>query len=184
MPAGSGSIGVIWSFRLSAGLPWAAAAVVGGILFASAPIAFLTRLLGIFLLASVAYRHLTRGRGLRLPLRGFAMVGAALSFLSALLGSIGPMMTPFFLAYGLMKGAFIGTEALSTVIMHITKIAVYGKMAVLTWENAVIGLFLGPAMILGSFVGKRILDRLPERLFLLLIEGFLIVVGLGFLIRG
>lgn len=94
------------------------------------------------------------------------------------------MMTPFFLAYGLVKGAYIGTEALATVIMHITKIAVYGKMAVLTWANVAIRLILGPAMILGSFVGKQILDRLPERVFLLLIEGFLIVVGLGFLIRG
>lgn len=35
------------------------AAVIGGILFASVPITFLTRLLGVFLLATVVYRHLT-----------------------------------------------------------------------------------------------------------------------------
>ena len=32
-------------------------------------------------------------------------------------------MAPFFLAYGLIKAAYIGTQALSTVIMHVTKLS-------------------------------------------------------------
>jgi hypothetical protein len=39
-------------------------------------------------------------------------------------------------------------------------------------------------MILGSFVGKKILDLLPERIFIFLIETTLLIAGLGFLIRG
>ena len=39
-------------------------------------------------------------------------------------------------------------------------------------------------MILGSYVGKKILDRLPERLFIFLIETTLIVAGIGFLVHG
>jgi hypothetical protein len=46
------------------------------------------------------------------------------------------------------------------------------------------GLALGPIMIVGSFVGKQVLDRLPERVFVWLIEATLIVAGLGFLISG
>ncbi|MGH7830024.1 MAG: sulfite exporter TauE/SafE family protein [Candidatus Binatia bacterium] len=89
-------------------------ALIGGFLFASAPLPVLTRLLGIFLIAVVVYRHISKGSTLRLPLRSFAVVGAVFSFLSALLGSVGPIMIPFFLAYGLVKGALIGTEALAT----------------------------------------------------------------------
>ena len=37
---------------------------------------------------------------------------------------------------------------------------------------------------LGSYLGKKILDRLPERLFILLIETTLLVAGIGFLIHG
>jgi uncharacterized protein len=88
------------------------AALIGGFLFASAPLSFLSRLLGVFLIAVVVYRHRGKGSTLQLPLRSFAVVGAVLSFLSALLGSVGPIMIPFFLAYGLVKGALIGTEAL------------------------------------------------------------------------
>jgi len=160
------------------------AALVGGVLFASAPLSFLKRLLGIFLLGTVAYRHLGKQKSLRLPLRGFAVIGAVFSFLSALLGSVGPIMAPFFLAYGLVKGAYIGTEAFATVVMHVTKLVAYGGTAILTLQSVAAGLALGPIMVLGSFIGKKILDRVPERLFVLLIEGTLIIAGLGFLVRG
>jgi hypothetical protein len=62
---------------------------------------------------------------LRPPAPAFAGIGAGASFLSALLGSVGPLMAPFFLPYGLVKGAYIGTEALSTLVMHVTKLVAY-----------------------------------------------------------
>lgn len=160
------------------------AALVGGVLFATAPLSFLRRLLGVFLLATVAYRHVGKTSALRPSLRGFAILGAVFSFLSALVGSVGPIMAPFFLAYGLIKGAYIGTEAFATVVMHVTKLVAYGAMSVLALKGVVAGLALGPIMIFGSFVGKKILDRLAERIFVLLIEATLVIAGLGFLIRG
>ncbi|HEV2223663.1 MAG TPA: sulfite exporter TauE/SafE family protein [Candidatus Acidoferrales bacterium] len=158
-------------------------ALLGGFLFAKAPLAALTRLLGAFLLLIVVWRHL-RPKPKSFPVASFAGIGAGASFLSALLGSVGPIMAPFFLAYGLVKGAYIGTEALSTVVMHIVKLIAYRQTAVLTLSGALIGLGLGPVMILGSFLGKRILDRLPQKVFVAIIEGVLIVAGLFFLVRG
>ena len=74
--------------------------------------------------------------------------------------------------------------SLLTVVMHVAKLVAYGGTSILTIDNVIAGLALGPIMIFGSFVGKRILDRLPERLFVLIIEATLIIAGLGFLIRG
>jgi uncharacterized membrane protein YfcA len=111
-------------------------------------------------------------------------VGAVFSFLSALLGSVGPIMIPFFLAYGLVKGALIGTEALATVVMHVTKLVAYGSTAILTSHSVTVGLGLGLIMIFGSLIGKKILDRLPEKIFIFLIEATLIIAGLRFLIYG
>lgn len=159
-------------------------AILGGVLFARAPIVALTRLLGLFLLVVVLWRHLRRGPPLRPPLRSFALIGAASSFLSALLGSVGPLMAPFFLAYGLVKGGYIATEALSTVVMHVAKLAAYQGTAVLTLHAIEIGLALGPIMVVGSWTGKRIVDRLPERVFIFLIEATMTGAGLLFLIRG
>jgi hypothetical protein len=159
-------------------------ALVGGYLFATAPLSALTRLLGAFLLLVVVWRHLRPKRTTSFPVPAFAGIGAGSSFLSALLGSVGPLMAPFFLAYGLVKGAYIGTEALSTVVMHVTKLVAYRQTSILTRSDVVIGLALGPIMILGSFLGKRIVDRLPERVFVVIIEAVLVIAGLTFLIRG
>jgi uncharacterized protein len=187
-----GNASRVWFNRHELELPvvgWFAAggvpaALVGGFLFASTPVSFLMRLLGLFLIMTVVYRRIGNVNALRIPLGGFAILGAVFSFLSALLGSIGPVMIPFFLAYGLVKSSLIGTEALATVVMHVTKLVAYQRFSILTSDGIVIGLVLGSIMILGSFVGKKILDWLPERLFVLLIEATLIVAGIGFLVHG
>jgi len=159
-------------------------ALLGGYLFAKAPLHFLTRLLGAFLLLVVVWRHVRPKRPRPFPVAAFAGIGAGASFLSALLGSVGPIMAPFFLAYGLVKAAYIGTEALSTVVMHVTKLFAYRQTGVLTQSGVLIGLGLGPIMIGGSFLGKLIVDRLPERVFVTIIEAVLGVAGLLFLVRG
>ena len=159
-------------------------AFVGGLLFASAPLSPLTRLLGLFLLLTVAWRHVRPGPPRRPPLRGFVLIGGLFSFLSALLGSVGPLMAPFFLAFGLVKGAYIGTEALCTVVMHVTKLVAYGQASILSARSVAIGVAVGPLMIAGSALGKRIVDRLPERAFVVIIEGVLVVAGVAFLVGG
>lgn len=157
-------------------------AVMGGIVFATAPAPFLRKLLGIFLLVTVAYRHTTIGREARFGVQGFVGVGAVFAFLSALLGSVGPLMAPFFLAYGLVKGAYIGTEALSTVVMHVAKLVVYGGFSLVSLGTLATGLLIGAVLILGSYLGKRILDRVPERVFPLLVEAVLVIAGLQFIV--
>lgn len=173
------SYGVVRWFALGA-VP---AAVAGSLLFASAPVEPLKRVLGAFLLLMVAGRRFgPRALGhIRLPLAAFAGIGAGSGFLSALLGSVGPLMAPFFLAVGLVKDAYIGTEALATVIVHATKLVTYQQVALLTPANALAGVMLGPVMILGSIVGKSIVGRLSESTFVALVEGTLLVAGLGFL---
>ena len=158
--------------------------VLGALLFVAAPTSILTRLLGAFLLASVAYRHTALGRKLRVSQRGFLAVGGTLGFLSALLGSVGPLAAPFFLSYGLVGGAYIGTEALTAVVMHVVKLSVYGGYALVGSTSLAIGLGVGAVMILGSYLGKRLLERVPPRLFPRLIEAVLIVSGLQLLILG
>ena len=159
-------------------------ALLGGLLFAAAPLGALRRLVGAVLLLRVVWRHVPRAAAWRPPVRAFVGVGAVFSFVSALVGSVGPLMAPFFLAYGLVKGAYIGTEALATVVMHVTKLAAYQGAAVLTLPAVGVGLALGPIMIAGSYAGKRILDRMPERAFVVVIELVLVGAGGWFLIAG
>ena len=170
---------VLW-FALG-GVPLA---IAGGFLFATVPFSALTRVLGVFLILIVVARHWKRARTPKPSLHQFALIGAGSSFLSALLGSVGPLMAPLFLAYGLVKGAYIGTEALATVVMHVSKLVAYGESDLLYFQNVVAGVLLGPIMICGSFVGKRLVDALPEKVFVALIDATLIAAGILFLLRG
>lgn len=160
------------------------AALAGGLLFVAAPLDALTRLLGAFLIGTVAWRRLRPRSHVRIGAPAFAGIGAGFSFLSALLGSVGPLMAPFFLAYGLVKGAYIGTEAAATVVMHVTKLVAYTGGALLTGGGVLVGLALGPSMVLGSLLGKGIVERLPATVFVLVIEATLLVTGVTFLLGG
>ncbi|HEX9738434.1 MAG TPA: sulfite exporter TauE/SafE family protein, partial [Candidatus Limnocylindria bacterium] len=60
----------------------------------------------------------------------------------------------------------------------------YGTAALLTAATVGIGLLMAPAMIAGSVIGKRIVDRLPERVFVAIIEVVLVGAGLVFLVGG
>ncbi len=159
-------------------------AVAGSLIFTSAPAPALKRVLGAFLLLTVAYRHTSLGRQARLGLHGFAGLGAVSGFLSALVGTVGPLAAPFFLAYGLVKGAYIGTEALTALTMHAVKLVVYGGAALLTAGSVGVGLAIGVVMVLGTYLGKRLLDRVPERVFPRLVEAVLVVSGLQLLLFG
>ena len=171
---------VIWRFSLGA-VP---AAVIGGIIFATAPAAALVRLLGVFLIIMVFYRRTSWGKNARLKLGGFVPLGAVSGTLSAVLGTVGPFAAPFFLSFGLIKGAYIGTEAMTTVIMHITKLGVYGSYSLIGMNTLLIGVAIGAVMIIGTFLGKRLLNKVPERVFPYIIEATMVVAGLIFLLRG
>ncbi len=159
-------------------------AVVGAVLFTRADDQVLVRLLGGFLIGTVLWRHVRGRRSPGFPVRRFTIVGGVFGFISALVGSAGPFLAPFFLAYGLTRGAYIGTEALATAIMHVTKMATYGAGGAFSCRALFWGAILGPIMIVGSYAGKRIIDRLPDRVFVVVIEVLLVAFGLLFILRG
>jgi len=155
-------------------------AVAGGILLAHAPLSPLKRVLGGFLIGVVVWRRVRPDPG-RPKDPVFAAVGAASGFGSALLGSVGPLTAPFFLAYGLTRAAYIGTEAASALTMHLAKLTAYGTADLLTRTVLLYGLALTPAVLAGAWTGKKILTRVSDRLFVLLVEAGLVVSGLLFL---
>ncbi|WP_406733844.1 sulfite exporter TauE/SafE family protein [Streptomyces sp. NBC_01794] len=167
---------LIGRFALGA-IPLAAA---GALLLAHAPLAPLKRLLGAFLIAVVIWRR-RNPYPKPPPDAAFTAVGAASGLGSALLGSVGPMTAPFFLAKGLTHGAYIGTEAASALTLHLTKTAAYGAGDLLSAQVLLLGAALTPATLAGAWAGKKIVKRISEQVFVRLIEAGLILSGMLFL---
>lgn len=156
-------------------------AVGGGLALAHAPLGSLQRVLGVFLIGVVVWRRLRPAPGKPSdPL--FAAVGAGSGLGSALLGSVGPLTAPFFLAYGLTRAAYIGTEAASALTMHLAKLGAYGAGNLLSTQVLLYGVALTPATLAGAWVGRRIVGRISDRVFVALVEIGLLAAGVLFLI--
>jgi uncharacterized membrane protein YfcA len=154
-------------------------AVAGGLLLAHAPLAPLKRLLGVFLIALVVWRRV-RPHPAPPSDNAFIGVGAASGLGSALLGSVGPLTAPFFLAKGFTRATFIGTEAACALLMHGAKIGAYGASNLLTGQVLLLGAAMTPATLAGAWAGKRIVAWISDRVFVILVEVGLAVAGLLF----
>jgi len=88
----------------------------------------------------------------------------------------GPIMSLYLLSMNLPKMVFIGTGAVFFIIVNLLKVPVH----LLVWqsmnlETIQISLFLSPFVILGLFLGLKLIKIIPERPFrLFIIAGTLI----------
>ncbi len=171
---------VVGWFALGA-LPFS---MLGAWLFTVTAPGVLVRLLGVLLLTVVVWRRLHPTPPVQRNPRWFLPLGGLFGVLEGIMGSVGPLMAPFFLAFGLLRNAYIGTDALATVVMQGTKLAVFGSFALLGAPILTAGLSLVPFMIAGTVLGRRLLRWVPERGFVLLVESVLVLAGLNFLLRG
>jgi uncharacterized membrane protein YfcA len=154
------------------------ATALGTALYVGTPAEWFGRFVGVFLIASVPLRRILATDFFRMRLRYFPVLGAAVGLISGLVVTTGPLNTPFFLAYGLRRSAYIGTEAVCAMVMHLARGAALARYALLTWETFAVGALLGATMFAGSWLGRRLLDRMSDRVFLGIIEVLLVVMGL------
>ena len=137
---------------------------------------------GLFLLMIPARRWLF-ARGMRVKAWHLSVVGAVIGFLSGLVASTGPLNTPFFLAYGLVKGAYLATEALGSMAIGITKAIVFQRFDALPLETVGRGLVIGSTLMIGSRLAKGFVLRLDADQFRLVMD--LLLAGAGLvLLRG
>lgn len=116
------------------------------------------------------------------PRRALPAGGALVGFLGTTIGATGPLLAPFVLALGLTPPATVGTLAACQVFQHGAKLALFGAAGFDFRAFALPALALCTAAILGSAIGTRLLDHLPERLFRSAVKGILTLLALELLL--
>jgi len=137
--------------------------------------------LGLFLILLIPIRRWMRKKNFYLKLWQMSLVGAAIGYLTGIVATTGAINTPFFLAFGLTKGAFLGTEAASTLSILFTKGITFHQLGFLNNTAIIQGLLIGASVLIGSIFSKRIVLALPEKKFLLLMELVMLVSGASIL---
>ena len=134
--------------------------------------------LGAMFLLMIPARRWLLTRGFRIVAWQLALVGAGIGFLSGMVASTGPINTPFFLAYGLIKGAYLSTEALGSMAIGITKAIVFQRFDALPLETVGRGLIVGATLMIGSRLAKGFVLRLDAHQFRVLMDCLLAGAGL------
>ena len=134
--------------------------------------------LGVFFLAMIPLRRWLLAAGLTIGLGGMALAGAVIGFLSGLVTTVGPINTPFFLAYGLVKGAYISTEAMASALMGLAKAGVFRTFGALPVETLMQGLLVGGALTIGSWLSKRLMMKIEAEQFQLLMDALLLIAAI------
>ena len=106
-----------------------------------------------------------------------AGVGAVIGYLTGIVVSTGPINAPFFLAHGLVKGAYLGTEAMGSLAVYGAKALTFRAFDALPVASLLRGLTVGASLMAGAFIAKRLVLRLDAARFQLLMDGLLLVAG-------
>ena len=140
--------------------------------------------LGLFFLATIPLRHWLRANSFSVRLWHLAIAGAAIGFLTGIVLSTGPLSVPAFTNYGLTQGAFLSTEAASSLFLMISKAITFRQFGALPRPAVVQGLIVGSAVMAASFVGKAIVLRMDRRTFEYLLDALLLCSGCSLLVAA
>ena len=151
------------------------AAIIGSRVFVELPAGLIMKAIAFFLLAIVMLRHLRIKYSL--SEKWFIPWGALVGFLSAVLGSAGPIGAVAFLSLNLAPTAYVASEAVTAVLMHLTKTVVYVRYALLTRQDIITGVILGSAMMLGSWTARRFIKNMSGKVFGYFVDVLLIVAA-------
>ena len=134
--------------------------------------------LGVFFIAMIPIRRWLLAKGWTIGLGQLALAGLLIGYLSGIVASVGPINTPMFLAYGLVKGAYLSTEALGSAAMGLAKGIVFRRYDAMPLETVIRGLIIGSSVMAGSRIAKHFVLQLEPERFRLLMDGLLFVAGL------
>ncbi len=186
-----GNLGRVSFFRsgldrkllLRFGVPSVVFSLLGALLVARVPQDALKAALGGFI-AVYAAASLAGARLHLRPDAGTAVAGGAASgFVAGLIGTGGAIRGAFLSAFLLPKEVYIATAAGIAIATDLTRIPVYvaNGVAASVWPYVPVLLLTS---LMGAWVGRAVVRRLPQAVFRKVVLVALLIVGSGLLIDG
>ena len=122
--------------------------------------------------------------GFKFPANKFnAIAGGGLSgFFAGLIGTGGALRGAFLTAFGLEKGVYIATAAFIALAVDMTRLPIYFAGGFLEQKYYFYIPVLFAVAIVGSYAGKKIVNKVPQKIFRSLVLLALAAIGLKFLL--
>ena len=137
--------------------------------------------LGAFFIAMIGIRRWLAAHALRARLRHLALFGAPVGYLTGIVASTGPLSVPLFLAYGLVKGGFLATEAAGSLAVYVSKTVTFRELGALPSIVILEGLVVGASLMAGAFLARPFVLRLDAEKFRWMMDGIMLASGVTLL---
>jgi len=168
-----------WRAFAAYSLPGVPCAALGARTLLVLPPRLVDAALGAFFIVMIPIRHWLHTHDVRIRLWQLALSGALIGFITGIVLSTGPLSVPAFTAYGLIKGAFLSTEAASSLSMMVSKIVTFRELGALPLPAIIQGLIIGSSVMAGSFAGKHLVLAMSVRTFQRLLDAMLLCSGVS-----
>lgn len=134
--------------------------------------------LGLFLISTLfQYRFGERERTFAVHPWHFPVVGFVASFFSGLIGGTGPLVNPLYLNHGVVKQEMVSTKSFNSSVMNLIKLGTYAAFGALAADVVLVGLVVGAAAIVGSWLGKHILEKMHPAHFRRVVIALMVITG-------
>jgi len=171
--------GVDWELLVFFGIPGIAAAYLGASLVFQLPEQLVSQFLGAILIAYVIFLLLRPSFKIKKAPFIASLGGAGSGFLGGLTGVGGGALRAVVLtAFNVPKSVYIFTSGLLGAVIDASRIATYYLGGARISSALTIGLLLFlPASFVGAFVAKKIVNKIPQDKFRVVVSVFLFVIG-------
>ena len=92
-------------------------------------------------------------------------VGVLAGFTTLVANAAGPLMAIYLLAMRLPKMEFVGTGAVFFLLLNLFKVPFMVNLGLINGGSVTLNLVLAPAVLLGAWIGRKILGRIDQKLF-------------------
>lgn len=154
-------------------------AVLGAFVYTQTQLQWLQVLLGLFLVSSIfSFKGGKEEQSFSVKGWFFLPAGFVYAFLSGLIGSIGPVLNPFYLNYGLVKEKMIATKSAHVLVVHIAKMVTYAAFGALSLPYLGYGLVIGIAAVPANWLGQMALQKISDEQFRQFVIAIVTISGL------
>lgn len=171
--------GIRWKLIFLFGIPGIILSFIGARLLFFVSSFHLTRVLGVFLILYVLF--LFAHPAFKIARNKYSsIIGGALSgFFAGSFGLGGAIRSAFLIIYDLPKAVYIATAGTIAFVIDATRIGTYffqGTHLSMAYVRGFL-LFI-PASVLGAFLAKQIVDKVPQKWFRSILAAFLFLLSI------
>lgn len=140
--------------------------------------------IGIVVLLALPARRYLQSRNLHLGNTGLLAGGGLFGFLNGIASGMGVVLVSLLLGAGLTGTAVMATDAVITIVVDVSRAALFSRFNLLTSSGLVLGTIIGIASLPGSWVASKLVQRMGHKMHIAIIEVLIAIGGASIFIHG